>query len=397
MDPITSQVARETKAMTRQDVVQKAIEGSISWVQAAEILQLSTRHMRRLRVRFDRFGLPGLRDGRADWARPQRRPTETIAEICRLKRELYPDFSVRHFHEFATEKHGIRAGYTWTKDILQANGLAEKAPGRGKYRRKRERRSMVGMLLHLDASTHEWIPEVPMQDLVVMLDDADGKILFARFFRQEGTFSTLVALRHVFMQQGRFCELYTDRGSHFCHTSKAGSVPDEEQHGQVSRVLRALGIRHILARSPEARGRSERAFGTIQGRLPQELRVAGIRSYVDANAYLRNTFVPDFNRRFTVTPADPESAFTPLAGIDLELLLSIQHERIVRNDNTVVVGKLELQLPRSRDRIHFARCPVVVHELLNGTKAVSHQGRLVARFTADGHPMKKGGQTRTAA
>src|SRR5512137_1563249 len=144
MDPIASKVARESRAMTRKDVIQKAIEGSISWVQAADILQLSTRHMRRLRVRFDRLGVPGLPDGRADWARPRRKPRETIAEICRLKRDLYPDFSVRHFHEFVTEKHGIRAGYTWTKEILQMHGLAEKSPGRGKYRRKRERRPTVG-------------------------------------------------------------------------------------------------------------------------------------------------------------------------------------------------------------------------------------------------------------
>ena len=397
MDRIASEVARESKAMTRQDVIKKAVEGSINWVQAADILRVSSRHLRRLRLRYEQFGIPGLKDGRGSWERPRRMPSETVAEICRLKREVYPDFSVRHFHEFATEKHGIRAGYTWTKDVLQMHGLAEKSPGRGKHRRKRERRPMVGMLLHLDASTHPWLPDLPDQDLVVMLDDADGRILYARFFAQEGTFSTLVALKHVLVRLGRFCEFYTDRGSHFCHTSKAGGPPDEEQHGQVARVLRALGIHHILARSPEARGRSERAFGTIQGRLPQELRLAGIRSYADANTYLRTTFVPDFNRRFTVTPTDPESAFTPLAGIDLELLLSVQNERIVRNDNTVVFGKLELQLPRTKDRIHFARCPVIVHQLLNGAFAISHQGRLVARFGKDGQLLRKGAHDSKAA
>jgi hypothetical protein len=188
----------------------------------------------------------------------------------------------------------------------------------------------------------------------------------------------------VLLRFGRFCELYTDRGSHFCKTSKAGLVPDEEQHGQVSRVLKALGIRHILARSPEARGRSERAFGTLQGRLPQELRLAGIGDYEAANRYLDERFVADFNRRFTVEPEQPESAFTPLAGVDLELLVSVQHERTVQKDNTVLLDGLHLQLPESRQRVHFVRCPVIVHELLDGRLGVSYQGHLLASFTRDG-------------
>ena len=397
MDSIASRVARESKVMTRVDVIKKAVEGSINWIQAADILRLTPRHVRRLRERYEHRGIPGLRDGRADWQRPRRIPAEVAEEICRLKREVYPDFSTRHFHDFATERHGLKVSYTWTKDILQMQGLAQKSPGRGKHRRKRERRPMVGMLLHLDASTHPWICGIPDQDLVVMLDDADGRILFARFFPQEGTRSTLVALKHVLVRFGRFCEFYTDRGSHFCRTGTAGEGPDEEQHGQVARVMRALGIRHILARSPEARGRSERAFGTIQGRLPQELRLAGIRTYEDANAYLDKTFVPDFNRRFTVTPAEAERAFTHLAGVDLELLLTSQHDRIVRNDNTVVFGKLELQIPKAQDRIHFARCPVLVHEFLDGTLGVSFQGRLLGRFDRAAHLLKKGGTPAQAA
>lgn len=397
MDEIASQVARESKAMTRQEVIKKAAEGAINWVQAADILQVTPRHLRRLRERYVHHGLVGLRDGRGGWTRPRRLPTEVVEEICRLKREVYPDFSVRHFHEFATEKHGLRVSYTWTKEVLQMRGLAEKAPGRGQYRRKRERRPMVGMMLHLDGSTHQWLEGLSPQDLIVMLDDADGRVLFARFFEQEGTLSSLTALKHVLVRFGRFSEFYTDRGSHFCRTAKAGEAPADEQHGQVSRVLRALGIRHILARSPEARGRSERAFGTIQGRLPQELRLAGIRSYQDANVYLEKAFVSDFNRRFTVAPAQPERAFTPLAGVDLELLLTVQHERVVRNDNTVVFEKLELQLPTTRDRIHFARCPVLVHQFLDGTFGVSFQGTLIASYDRAGVLLRKGARTNHAA
>lgn len=256
---------------------------------------------------------------------------------------------------------------------------------------------MVGMLLHLDASTHPWIEGVQEQDLVVMLDDADGRILFARFVEQEGTLSTLMALKHVLVRFGRFSELYTDRGSHFCRTSKAGEDPDDEQGGQVARVLSALGIRHILARSPEARGRGERAFGTIQGRLPQELRLAGIQTYPAANDYLDATFVPGFNKRFTVKPLDAERAFTSLAGIDLDLLLTAQHPRIVRNDNTVVFYRLELQLPASKDRISFAKCPVLVHEFLDGTLGVSFHGKVLARFDRAGLPLPRGRRVEKAA
>ena len=370
--------------MTRREVLVKAIEGRIRWIQAADILGLSPRQIRRLKGRFALWGQKGLEDWRRGRPMHKRIPERTVRELCRLKRELYPDFSVRHFHQFATEKHGLKISETWTRVVLQTAGLVDKCEGRGVYRRRRERRPMVGMLLHLDASTHEWLVGLPRRDLVVMLDDADGRVLFARFYEQEGTASTLEALMHVLVRYGRFCELYTDRGSHFCRTPEAGGGPDQAHIGQVSRVLKMLGIRQILARSPQARGRSERAFGTIQGRLPQELRAFGVQDYAAANAYLQKTFVPDFNRRFTVRPAEPESAFTPVSGLNLEMLLSIQHERVVRNDSTVVFEKLLLQLPPTKDRQHYVRCPVLVHEFVNGTLGLSYQGQLLARFNRQG-------------
>jgi hypothetical protein len=311
----------------------------------------------------------------------------TIALLIRLKREVYPDFSVQHFYEQVSEKHGVKVSYNWLRLMLQEAGVVEKEPGRGKYRRRRERRPMVGMLVHLDASSHEWIAGLPKQDLVVALDDADGRILYGQFFEQEGTASSFAALEAVLRRFGRFCELYTDRGSHFCRTEQAGAGPAEEQNGQVAQALRALGIRQILARSPQARGRSERAFGTIQGRLPQELRLNGITDYQAANRYLEQVFIPDFNRRFTVKPAQKESAFVKLCGIELELLLSSRYERVVRNDNTLSFQGLCLQLPSTRQRLHFVRCPVTVHQFSNGTLGVSYQGRLLARYDAAGQPL----------
>jgi hypothetical protein len=315
-------------------------------------------------------------------------PPEVIGELCRLKREVYPDFSVRHFYEKATEKHGLGLSYNWARLVLQEAGVADKAPGRGKYHRKRERRPMVGMLVHLDASTHEWIRGLPMWDLVVALDDADGRILHARLVKQEGVASTLEALEAVLRRHGRFCELYTDRGSHFCRTAKAGEGPAEEQNGQVVRALGVLGITHIRARSPQARGRSERAFGTIQGRFPQELRLNGITSYEQANRYLEEVFAPDFNRRFAVAPAQRQSAFTPVPkGMDLSLLLSIKHDRVVRNDNTVTFRNLILQLCSTPSRLHFVRCPVTVHQFSDRTLGVSYQGQLLARYDSHGGPL----------
>jgi hypothetical protein len=381
---IEREVARKAKAMTNQEVFYRAFAGVITWQQAGDILGMTTRNLRRLRAGFQKWGADVFVDRRGGGTRRKRIRVETVEEVFRLKRDRYPDFSIKHFHDTITEKHGIAISYSWTRYLLQEAGLAEKAKARGKYRRQRERRPMRGMMLHIDGSTHEWIAGLPMRDLIIVLDDADGRLLYARFVEEEGTRSTLEALESVLTRHGRFSELYHDRGSHFGRTSKAGEGPDEVQDGQVSRVLRALGIRQIFARSPQARGRCERAFGTLQGRLPQELRAEGIRTYDQANAYLDRQFVAGFNRKFTVTPAQAESAFTPLAGIDLKLLLSTQHERVVRNDNTVQFYGTTLQLPSTRDRSHFVRCPVLVHEFLCGTLGVTYQGKLIAECTTDG-------------
>lgn len=374
--------------MTRREIILKAINKQLSWIQAADILGITPRHMRRLKTRYEKGGYGGLRDYRAGRAYRRRIPLETIRELCRLKKEVYADFSVQHFYEYATAKHKLDISYNWARIVLEEAKIVEKAPARGKHRRKRERRPMTGMLIHIDGSTHTWIQGLQQQDLIVVLDDADGRILYGQFFGQESTLSTMSALEHVLIRYGRFCELYHDCGSHFGHTSHAGQGPDEEQNGQVPRVLKTLGIRQIFARSPEARGRSERAFGTCQGRLPQELRLEGIRTYEAANDYLNRVFLPKFNKQFTVKPAQPETAFVPLAGINLKLLLSIQGTRIVRNDNTVTYEKVILQIPERPERIHFVRCPVIVHEFPDRTLGISYQGKLLGEYQQDGTPIE---------
>lgn len=373
--------------MTRREVIVKAIARQISWVQAAEIAGVSPRQMRRIRRGIEYGGMSAVMDQRGGRPRRKRISAGTVELLIRLKRDRYPDFSLRHFYEQVTEKHSVKVSYNWMRQMLQEAEVVEKEPGRGKYRRRRERRPMVGMLVHLDASTHEWIAGVPKQDLVVALDDADGRILYARFFPQEGTASTFAALQGVLRHWGRFCELYTDRATHYrpIGASEQSAAPAD---GQVSQALRALGIRLIQARSPQARGRSERAFGTIQGRLPQELRLHRITDYQCANRYLDEVFVPDFNRRFTVRPAQRESAFVKLAAVDLELLLSSKHERVVRNDNTVLFQAMVLQLPTTSYRTHFVRCAVTVHQFPSDTLGISYQGRLLARYDSAGQPLR---------
>jgi len=381
-------IAREAKKMTRYEIVLKATAGRLTWTQAADVLGITPRHLRRLRVEYQDCGIDAFYDHRGGKPRRKRIREETVEMICRLKQDVYPDFSMRHFYEKLTEEQGVQISYSWVRHILQTTGIVKKTRGRGKYYRQRERRSMRGMMLHIDASTHEWIPGLPKWDLVAVLDDADGKLLYAQFFEEEKTLSTFAALQYVLKKHGRFCELYHDKGSHFGTAIRAGQDPDDIQEGQVSRALKILGIRQIFAHTPQARGRSERAFGTLQGRLPQELRLEGIKNYADANIFLSKVFIPSFNRRFTVKPRLPESVFVPITGLDLQLLLSAHHERTVKNDNTVQFKGTTLQLPSTQTRNHYARCLVIVHELTKGSLAVSYQNTVIAEYSKDGEMIK---------
>src|SRR3954471_22651133 len=202
-------LARLVKAMTRRQIIDKALQEKISWRGAATILGITERQVRRIRRRMEALGLQGLVD-RRHLPRKKRISSATVEQLRQLRRDLYQDFSVRHFYQFATEKHGLHVSYTKVKSVLQEAGLALKLKGRGKYRRRRERRPMRGMMLHLDGSTHGWIEGLPHHDLMVMLDDATSEIVYARFFEQEGTLATLDAIKSVLLTHGRFCELYTD-------------------------------------------------------------------------------------------------------------------------------------------------------------------------------------------
>lgn len=287
-----------------------------------------------------------------------------------LYRDLYRGFTAKHFHEQLARRHNYVLGYTVTKLHLQRSGLVVRAPKRSAHRKKRPRRPMVGMMLHQDASTHAWLPGGARHDLVVTLDDATSAILSAFLVDEEGTASSLQGLREVVARHGLFCALYTDRGSHYFTTPEAGGRVSRTMLTQVGRALEQLGIEHIAAYSPEARGRSERAFRTLQDRLPKELALAGITTVAAANAWLAATYMPEHNARFAVAAEQEGSGFVADAAGAWRDILCIQEDRVVGNDNTVSWRRQRLQLPPSRLRPHFVRATVRVREYPDGTVSV---------------------------
>jgi transposase len=367
-----------------QEVILRAIAKRITWWQAAEIIGISDRQMRRWRRRWEKFGYDGLLDRRRGRPSLRRVPLELAERVLGLYREKYFDFNVCHFQEKLREQHGIALSYTWVKLALQGAGLVRKRGRRGVHRRRRPRRPLPGMLLHLDGSSHRWLGEGRRYDLLVVLDDASSEIYYAQLVEEESTRTVLAALREVVEKKGLFCALYSDRASHFFETPKAGAKIDPHRLTQVGRALHELGIRMIPAYSPQARGRSERNFGTWQGRLPQELRLRGITTVEEANRFLRQEYVAEFNGRFAVAAAQPGSAFLPLQGQDLERIFALQHERVVQGDNTVEIAHRTLQIEKSPWRNTLAGCSVIVYEHLDGTLSVGYGPHVVGRFNAQG-------------
>jgi transposase len=383
--------------MKVQEVILRAIAKRITWWQAAEIIGISDRQMRRWRRRYEKFGYDGLWDRRCRRPSPRRVPLQQAERVLALYREKYFDFNVRHFHEKLREQHGIALSYTWVKLALQGAGLVRKQGRRGVHRRRRPRRPLPGMLLHLDGSSHPWLGEGRRYDLLVVLDDATSEIYYAQLVEEESTRTVLAALRAVVEKKGVFCALYSDRASHFFETPKAGAKVDAHRLTQVGRAMQALGIRMIPAYSPQARGRSERNFGTWQGRLPQELRLRGITTVEEANRFLREEYVAEFNRRFAVAAAQPGSAFLPLQGQDLERIFALQHERVVNGDNTVEIGHRVLQIEKTPWRNTLAGCVVIVYEHLDGTLSVGYGPHVVGRFNAQGIALLEARRRRRAA
>jgi transposase len=359
----------------------------ITWWQAAEIIGISDRQMRRWRERYEEFGYDGLFDRRRGQPSPKRVSLAVVEQVLGLYRERYFDLNVQHFHEKLQAEHGIQLSYTWVKAALQGAGLVARGRKRGVHRRRRERRPLPGMLLHIDGSRHRWFQDERWYDLIVILDDATSEIYYAQLVEEESTATVLAGLREVIERKGLFCALYSDRGSHFWHTPKAGGKVEAERLTQVGRALRELGVRMIPAYSPQARGRSERNFGTWQGRLPQELRLHGITTMEEANRFLREHYMAEFNRRFQVAAAERGTAFVPCRRRDLDLVFALQFERTVNGDNTVSWQNLSLQINRQSWRGTLASCNVTVHQHLDGTLSLTYGPHRLERYTAQGTPI----------
>jgi transposase len=374
------------RMMKVQEVILKAMAGSLKWWEAAEIIGVSDRTMRRWRERYQEVGYDGLYDRRKRRPSPKRVPLKTAEEVLQLYREKYSDFNVQHFHEKLREEHGIRISYTWVKVALQGAGLVSRQRRRGRHRRRRPRRPLPGMLLHIDASKHAWFGDGRHYDLITLLDDATSETYYAQLVEEEGTRTLMPAVREVIEQQGIFCALYSDRASHFFVTPKAGGKVDQSQVTQLGRALKELGIRMIPAYSPQARGRMERSYRTWQGRLPQELRLRGITTVEEANRFLRQEYLAEFNRRFAVAAAGKGSAFVRTRRKDLDWVFSIQHERTVNPDNTIALDNRILQIEKTRWRNTLSGCKVTVYELLNGNTVVRFGPHEVARWAPGSLP-----------
>jgi transposase len=382
------------QAMKVQEVILRAMAKKITWWQAAEIIGISDRHMRRWRERYEEFGFRGLFDRRRGKPSPQRVPAAVVERVLELYREQYFDLNLRHFHEKLTGQHQIALSYSWVKGVLQGAGLVARGRKRGVHRKRRPRRPLPGMLLHIDGSRHRWFLDQRWHDLLVILDDATSEIYYAQLVEEEATLTVMAALKEVIERQGVFCALYSDRGSHFWLTPKAGEAVDPHRLTQVGRALRELGIQMIPAYSPQARGRSERNFGTWQGRLPQELRLAGCTTVEQANHFLREHYVAEFNRRFQVAATERGSAFVPCPKRDLQRVFSLQFERTVHRDNTVSLQNLTLQIEPVKWRGTLAGCMVTAHQHLDGTLSLSYGPHCLGRYDAAGSPFQPAASTK---
>lgn len=375
------------RIMKIQDVFTKAQHKHLTWREAAEILRVDERTIRRWKQVVELNGYEGLLDQRTKRPSPKRAPETIRNQVLKLYREQYKDWNVQHFYE-QLAKHGISYKYTWVKNLLQGASYVEVKSRKSKHRQRRPRKPLPGMMLHIDGSTHRWIPDLPgFQDLIVVADDATTDIYYAKLVPQEDTRECMLALRHVVRSKGIFCSIYSDRASHFFRTPPASPKVDLANLTQIGRALYELGIEPIPAYSPEARGRSERIFGTWQGRLPNELKLHGIKTVPDANRYILETFLPKYQASF-VKPAEQKgSAFTPYRGRNLELVFSIKEQRSVGCDNTIHWNNRILQIQPSKFRISFAKCKVMVHEHLDQSISITYGPHTIAKFKT-GEPLE---------
>lgn len=374
---------QETRLMRFDEAYDGWRDRRLTQEEAAQLLGVCERTFRRYIDRYEEEGLDGLIDKRLEQVSHHRAPVDEVLALEALYRERYDGWNVQHFYERYRERHRGGRSYTWVKQRLQEGGLVKAGKRKGRHRRRRERAPLAGMMLHQDGSTHEWVAGQTW-DLIVTMDDATSEVYSGFFVEQEGTWSSFRGVRETLDKRGLFSSFYSDRGSHYWLTPQAGGAVDKERLTQFGRAMEQLGIAMIAAYSPEARGRSERLFRTLQDRLPKEMELAGITDMASANRFLSKRFWSAFNRRFKVAAAEPGSAFVPLLGVSLDDILCLKAERTVRRDNCVSYQGKILQIPKIRGRCHYVKATVQVHEYSDGRMAIFHGPRKLAGYEANG-------------
>jgi transposase len=357
-------------------------EKRLTQEEAALVLGVSDRTFRRYICRYEEGGLQGVSDKRLSQASFRRAPVDEVMEISERYSSGYRGWKVKHFYSWYRRDGGKRS-YSWVKKTLQSQGVVSKAPKRGVHRKHRDRAPMPGMMLHQDGSTHEWVVGKEW-DLIVTMDDATNEHYSMFFVEEEGTASSFRGIREVIVLKGLFSSLYTDRGSHYWFTPKEGGKVSKTQLTQFGRAMNQLGIQMIPAYSPEARGRSERAFQTHQERLVKELAFHGITDIHAANRYLRKVYMPAFNAELTQPALEEGSAFVPWGGAILDDILCEQEERTVSADNCVSFEGMKLQIPANRYRCHYVKVRVRVHRYPKGDLAIFHGPQKLADYDPRG-------------
>ncbi len=387
---------QETRLMRWEQAYEDWLGGRLTQEEAAALLGLCARSFRRYIDRFEEEGLDGLRDKRMSQVSQRKAPTDEVLRLEALYKERYDGWTVAHFFERYQEEHKGKRSYNWVRQTLQQQGAVVKGKQRGKHRIRRPRSAMPGIMIHQDGSTHEWVSG-EMWDLIVTMDDATNEVYSGFFVPEEGTFSSFRGVRETIDKRGLFSSFYSDRGSHYWVTVKAGEKVDKRRLTQFGRAMNHLGIQMIAAYSPQARGRSERLFRTLQDRLPKELALAEITDMEQANAFLKRSYWKRFNKRFMVEAAESGDAFVP-STTPLDEILCIQEERRVNNDHCVSYKGQALQIPRDNVRNHYLRATVRVHEYDSGRKAIFHGPRRLALYDIDGNIIasNKGGKRQAA-
>ena len=377
-----TELLQEVRKMRFEEVLEIWTERNITQEEAARMLGVSDRTFRRYIDRYREEGLEGLLDKRLTRASSRRAPVDEVAELLEQYKSRYKGWNVKHFYSFYQKDGGIRS-YSWVKNELQVAKLVAKVKKKGVHRKHREPSALPGMMLHQDGSTHEWV-EGKHWDLIVTMDDATNEHYSMFFVEEEGTASSFRGVKDAIEKHGLFSSFYTDRGSHYWHTPEAGGKVDKDNPTQFGRAMRHLGIEMIPAYSPEARGRSERAFKTHQDRLVKELAMKGITTMEEANRYIEEVYLPAYNKELSHPAALEGSAFVPIVGMDLYDVLCEQYGRTVRADNCVHFERKRLQIPKDEYRFHYVKVKVRVHVYPDESLAVFHGPRKLADYDCKG-------------